>query len=142
MTRQFEHEPAEPNSLRRSHRRYPMNVELEYKLLDGKTVLKTGFGRTLNLSSTGVLFECQETLPVGTQIRLSLAWPARLNDKVGLTLCINGRTVRSSGNCAAIEIINHEFRTRPLKQEAQAGARAKTVAEMRVAPIPVRTMSA
>lgn len=119
-----------------------MNVELEYKLLDGKKVLKTGSGRTLNLSSTGVLFECQETLPVGTQIRLSLAWPARLNDTVGLTLCVNGRTVRSSGNCVAIEIVSHEFRTRALRQEGQASARAKTVAEMRVAPIPVRTMSA
>jgi hypothetical protein len=118
-----------------------MNVELEYKLLDGKKVLKTGAGRTLNLSSSGILFECAEVLPLGAQIRLSLTWPAQLSDKVGLTLCVNGRTVRSSGKCTAIEIMSHEFRTRPLLQPRAAAARATSVAEMRMA-VDARTMSA
>ena len=142
MTSQFHHELSGPGSLRRSHRRYPMNVELEYKLLDGKKVLKSGSGRTLNLSSSGVLFECDEPLPLGAQIRLLLIWPAQLNDRVGLTLCVNGRTVRSVGTCTAMEIVSHEFRTRPLQMPATNVRRAKTVADMRQAAMDVRTMSA
>ncbi len=97
-----------------------MNVELEYKLLDGKKVLKTGVGRTLNLSSSGILFESQEALPTGTSIRLAIEWPARLDNRVGLTLCVMGRTVRSAGTCTAVEILSHEFRTRAIPIPASA----------------------
>ena len=120
MTSHYRQEFARPSALRRSHRRYPMQVDLEYKLLDGKKVLKTGAGRTLNLSSSGILFESGESLPIATAIRLSIAWPAQLNDRVGLTLCVMGRTVRSSGNCTAVEILSHEFRTRPLHAQQQS----------------------
>ena len=105
-----------------------MSVELEYKLLDGKKVLKTGVGRTLNLSSSGILFESAEELPTATSIRLFLSWPAQLDDRVGLTLCVLGRTVRSSGKCTAVEILSHEFRTRPLHGRPQSVKEITTVA--------------
>jgi len=115
MTSHFRQEFTRPNGPRRSHRRYPMQVDLEYKMLDGRKVLKTGIGRTLNLSSSGILFESEDALPIGSSLRLSIEWPARLDNRVGLTLCVMGRTVRSSGTCTAVEILSHEFRTRALQ---------------------------
>jgi len=91
-----------------------MQADLEYKVVDGRKVLKTGTGKTLNLSSSGILFESQEKLPVGVSLRLSIQWPVHLDDRVGLTLCVMGRTVRSCETCTAIEILSHEFRTRAL----------------------------
>lgn len=120
MTSHYRQEFTRPDAPRRSHRRYPMRVDLEYKLLDGKKVLKTGVGRTLNLSSSGILFESGESIPTGTTIRVFLSWPVPLNDRVGLTLCVMGRTVRSSGNCTAVEILSHEFRTRPVPAQRQS----------------------
>lgn len=119
-----------------------MNVELEYRLLTGNKVVSTGAGRTLNLSSHGVLFECEEILPLGTRIRLLLTWPARLDGTVGLTLCVNGLTVRSDGTCTAVEIVTHEFRTRSLQVRALNSKPVKTVADMGLAARDLRTMSA
>lgn len=139
MTSHFRQEPPSPDHHRRSHRRYPIYVDLEYKLLDGKQVLKTGTGRTLNLSSSGILFECGDALPVGTTIRMSLNWPAKLNDRVGLTLCVNGRTIRSSGKYTAVEIFSHEFRTRPIQVQAQE---AKEMSSVSVSTMTARPASA
>ena len=139
MTSHFRQETSRPDHHRRSHRRYPIYVDLEYKLLDGRQVLKTGAGRTLNLSSSGILFESDEALPPGMSIRLSLNWPAQLNDRVGLTLCINGRTIRSSGRCNAIEIMSHEFRTRPLSAHARE---TKEMSPVTAAVMTARPVSA
>ncbi|HLK51119.1 MAG TPA: PilZ domain-containing protein [Bryobacteraceae bacterium] len=139
MTSHFRQEPSRSEHHRRSHRRYPIYVDLEYKLLDGKHVLKSGAGRTVNLSSSGILFEGRETLPEGMTIRLSLNWPARLNERVGLTLSVNGRTVRSSGKFTAVEIVSHEFRTRPIPAHAQDAAEGSSVS---VATMTARPVSA
>jgi hypothetical protein len=73
--------------------------------------VKTGHGRTVQLSSDRVLFESGDDLPHESTVELSIAWPARLNDTVGLQLWIQGRTVRSQNSCTAVEIERHEFRT-------------------------------
>lgn len=117
-------ESSRSEHARRSHRRYPINVEVEYKLIDGHRVLKTGSGLTLNLSSGGVLFACEDALPIGAAIRLTLTWPVLLNERAGLNLCVNGRIVRSFGKYTAVEILSHEFRTRPA---AHASHETKTL---------------
>jgi hypothetical protein len=73
----------------RSHPRYPVYVEASYELIVHGEVVETGHGRTVNISTGGVLFESQQALaPVG--IRLSIAWPAQLGDAVGLALRVSG----------------------------------------------------
>jgi len=71
---------------RRSNYRYPIRIDLEYRLLKGSRVLKAGRGRTVNFSSSGILFESEESLPPAMRIHLSIAWPARLNNRVALNL--------------------------------------------------------
>jgi hypothetical protein len=101
---------------RRVDRRYPIDAELEYKLIHGRNVFQTGEGRTINVSSSGILFESRRALPPGMEIELSIAWPARLGDAVALKLCVCGRTVRAQDNCTAVQIQRHTFRTRVIRE--------------------------
>jgi hypothetical protein len=97
---------------RRSHLRYPVVVEVEYKVLRGDDAVKTGQGWTVDISSSGVLFEADEALPEGTRIELLIAWPARMNNDIGLELCASGCAVRRENNRTAVRIERHVFRTR------------------------------
>ena len=97
---------------RRSHPRYPVVVEVEYVVLRGDEAVKTARGWTVDISSSGVLFEADDALTEGIRIELSLAWPSRLNNDVGLELCVRGRVVRRDNNRSAVRIDRHVFRKR------------------------------
>ena len=49
--------PPTDRSDQRLHGRYPIALELQYKLLNKEQIKRFGFGRTVNMSSGGVLFE-------------------------------------------------------------------------------------
>jgi PilZ domain len=94
---------------RRLTRRYPIAADIEFTAIGADGVALQGSGRTVNLSTGGVLFESDRILPVGIRIELVICWPARLNDAVALNLCVSGRVARSNGNSHAIRIREHEF---------------------------------
>jgi hypothetical protein len=102
---------ANLSSDRRSDRRYDIRLDLRWKLVRRKKILTEGRGTTLNLSSSGIYFESDEPLPASGTLELSIAWPVRLHDVAPLQLVVAGRLVRSSGNCAAVQMKQHEFRT-------------------------------
>src|ERR1041384_1976994 len=79
----------------RAKTRYSMEVDLEYRLVDAVKGVITGRGRSINLSSTGVLFESETALMPGMRVALFVVWPARLESGIGLKLCITGRTIRA-----------------------------------------------
>lgn len=97
---------------RRSWPRYPIDAALEWVI--HRRIAAVGRGKTINLSSGGVLFQSDQAVAEGVQIELAIAWPARLDDMAGLTLHVTGRTVRTQGKCAAVKILRREFRTRPV----------------------------
>ncbi|HJT86350.1 MAG TPA: PilZ domain-containing protein [Bryobacteraceae bacterium] len=104
-------EPGE----RRSGRRYRLALTVEYRFFRHRQI-EMGRGSTVNLSSDGILFESASALPVGSKIELSIAWPARLGNSVGLSLAVSGRTVRVHGNLTAVRILGYVFRTRSLSR--------------------------
>ncbi len=108
---------------RRGNDRFPIESELRYKVLDAKAP-ETGLGRTLNMSSSGVLFTSESHLPVGRRIELSVDWPAELNESCGLKLVAQGRIIRSSTESAAICIDKYDFRTRATARVRTAGTAA------------------
>ena len=69
-----------------------------------------GRGKTINISASGILFAAQHPLVVDADVELMLRWPLLLNDEFPLHLKVNGRVIRTEGNCAAIEILQYEFR--------------------------------
>jgi hypothetical protein len=103
--------PAEKRSDRRSKRRYPIALEVQYKLIKHRRVERLGAGRTLNISSGGVLFEADGLLPTSGPIELALNWPFLLHGSCGLKLVIRGRIVRTDDKAIAIRAEFHEFRT-------------------------------
>ena len=95
----------------RLNRRYPIALEIEYKLLRKGRVERLGLGRTLNISSGGVLFEANEPLPAGSSIELLMHWPLLLAGVCPLKLVIHGNVVRSDVRGVAVRTKHHEFRT-------------------------------
>ena len=102
----------------RLNRRYSITLEIEYKLLRKGRVERLGLGRTLNVSSGGVLFEANESLPAGSSIEILMQWPFLLEGVCPLKLVIHGSVVRSDSRRIAVRAKHHEFRT--------AGARSST----------------
>jgi hypothetical protein len=96
---------------RRSSDRFPIERDVKYKMLDGKTVLRTGAGKTVDMSSGGVLFTTEEPLSAGNRLELSVNWPAQLDNSCPLKLVALGRVVRTEQGKAAIVIEKYEFRT-------------------------------
>lgn len=96
---------------RRASDRFPIERELRYKVLNRKTAEEMGSGKTLNMSSNGVLFTTEALLAPGRRVELAISWPAQLNSKVALKLVARGRIVRAAEGTAAVEIQKYEFRT-------------------------------
>jgi len=79
--------------------------------LNKRSSEEVGDGKTLNISSSGVLFTTEHMLLPGRRMELAISWPAQLNNKTPLKLVARGRVVRFEGGRAAMEIQQYEFRT-------------------------------
>jgi len=96
---------------RRRSSRFPIEREVRYKTLNQRTEILAGNGKTLNISSSGVLFTSDHDLPVGTRLEVSISWPAQLNEKCLLNLVARGRVTRHTKGQLALQIQQYEFRT-------------------------------
>jgi len=103
--------------------------EVQFRILNNKAVEPSVNGKTVNISSSGVLFTSEEVLFPGRRVELSINWPAQLNSKCALKLVARGRVVRFEDGLVALEILQHEFRTRALApaELAKAGEIAKAL---------------
>jgi len=100
-----------PSSERRAADRFPIEREVRYKVLSKKSIDEGGLGKTVNISSTGVLFTTEKLLIPGRRLEVAINWPAQLNAKCSLKLVARGRIVRFEEGKAAMEIQQYEFRT-------------------------------
>jgi hypothetical protein len=112
--------PQENRSDHRLNRRYPITLELQYKLLSRGRVERRGFGRTLDMSSNGVLFESDAPLPSTGQVELALDWPFLLDGVCTLKLVMRGRIVRSEAKASAFKAEYHELRTAGVRSRSAA----------------------
>jgi len=96
---------------RRHSDRFPIEREVRYRVMNKRGGDEAGDGKTLNISSSGVLFTTDHMLLPGRRLELSISWPAQLNNKCALKLVARGRVVRFEKGRAAIEIQQYEFRT-------------------------------
>lgn len=112
----FSVEP-EPVADQRARSRYPISLDLEYKLIRGNRIQQMGVGKTLNISSGGLLFATNDPLPARGVVEVAMRWPYLLQGACGLKLVMRGRIVRSGGNSIGTAICAHfhEFRTAALR---------------------------
>lgn len=105
---------------RRKADRFPIERELRYKVLNKKYSHENGIGRTVNISSNGILFSTDQLLLPGRRIEVSVSWPANLDNKCSLRLVARGKIVRFERGMAAMEIHQYEFRTAGLTPAVNA----------------------
>ena len=110
--------PPEQSTDHRAHGRYPISLALQYKLLRAGRVQQSGAGRTLNISSGGVLFETDDPLPERGLVEVAMKWPFLLHGTCGMKLIMRGRIVRSraNGRGTAIRAQFKEFRTAGMRK--------------------------
>jgi hypothetical protein len=96
---------------RRLHKRFPIALNADYRILRRGRVDGLGSARTVNIASRGVLLEADISLTAGCPIELFINWPLRLQGVCALRLFVSGRVLRSDSRGVAIEAKHHEFRT-------------------------------
>src|ERR1700730_14126905 len=117
---------SEPSEVfdRRLHHRYPITLEVGYKLLSGVSAASQGAGTTRNISSGGIAFEAQsvhgappcvsatashrtplcasslafdDAFTLGGRVELRIQWPFLLDGRCPLILQMFGSVVRIDG---------------------------------------------
>jgi hypothetical protein len=106
--------------------RFPLAREVQYKVLEDNRVVATGTGTSVNMSSGGVAFTVEHTLPAGAFIEVSISWPILLDDVCPMRLVSFGKLIRCTTSRAVASVVRYEFRTqshRTLVAGAQAPLR-------------------
>ncbi len=96
---------------RRNSDRFPIVRDVRYRVLNSRGGPESGTGKTIDISSTGILFTADQPVSPGRRLEISVSWPAQLDGKCGLKLVARGRVIRSKGTTVALEIEKYEFRT-------------------------------
>jgi hypothetical protein len=102
---------AEVDTDRRLSKRFPIECAVRYQTMSQRAEILAGNGKTLNISSSGVLFKSDHDLPVGTRLEVSISWPVPLNERCRLNLVARGRVIRHMKGRLAMQIQQYEFRT-------------------------------
>lgn len=108
------------NSERRHADRFPIEREVRYRVLNKRGGDEAGDGKTVNMSSAGILFTTDAMVLPGRRLEIAVNWPAQLNNQCALKLVARGRVVRFEGGRAAMEIQQYEFRTAATGEPAAA----------------------
>jgi hypothetical protein len=87
-----------------------MDREIRFRMTNKRNEL-VGTGRTVNMSSKGLLFLTEQRLLAGKRLEMAISWPAQLDHKCALKLIARGKVVRAEAGMAAVSIEQYEFRT-------------------------------
>jgi PilZ domain len=96
---------------RRSRIRFPIALGARYAASGQQGI--EGTGRTVNISSYGVLITSAHKVSPGKLIRVVIEWPILIDNACPLALHTHGRVVRSDYGLVAVQFSTHEFRTQP-----------------------------
>jgi hypothetical protein len=105
---------------RRGSSRFPIRQQVHYQVLRRRGIRESGWGQTINISSSGVLFTTTHRLPPRVVVELNIDWPAKLDNRLSLKLVARGCVVHSGPDYSAIEIDKHEFRIKGTSEERGA----------------------
>ena len=100
------------NPERRNSVRFPVNLDVRYRVVGLRGPAENGSGRTIDMSSSGLKFTADRPLSIGQTLDLSIDWPVLLGEGVQLQIVTSGVVVRSAGAVTALRIGRHQFKTR------------------------------
>lgn len=127
---------------RREKLRFPIRLELRYKLVEDGVVVAQGVGETMNIGSGGVLFAVGQPLQPDTFVELSISWPVLLEESTRMRLVVFGRLLRSAGQAAACTLDKYEFRTQARSLNVVSLVRQDSMLERWVGAAKRETMKA
>jgi c-di-GMP-binding flagellar brake protein YcgR len=107
--------PKEPRSERRASVRFPLTLDVRYSVSHRRAPVEAGSGQIIDLSSSGLRFAAQGPLEPGLKLDVAIDWPILLDGRVQLQLIVTGVVVWSSGTETALQIQQHDFRTRSVR---------------------------
>ena len=97
------------NPDRRTRLRFPLDMDLRFQVSRyGKSM--SGTGQVVNISSKALAFCTEGLLQPGMRLRVSVAWPAKLNE-CKLRLAFKGVVLRASDGLVVATIERPQFRT-------------------------------
>lgn len=92
---------------------YPVHLALRYKALSSRQgVVATGSGQTTHIGSHQIIFTGDLSVPKGTRVEVSVAWPALLEERVKLQLVVQARVTSVDAGRITVEVRQYQFRTR------------------------------
>lgn len=98
---------------RRSKARFPLRLTVRYRNLTGRPSLM-GAGRTVNMSSCGLLIASEEEVLVsaGSRLQLVVDWPFLLHGITPLQLVVSCRVTRCLQEEFAVKLDQYQFKTK------------------------------
>jgi len=102
---------------RRSKIRYPVSLNVKYRTV-GRSNRISGMGRTVNMSSGGLLIAADQRTELGAKIELNVEWPSLLDGTIPLQLVAVGRVVRCLESGFALSFTQYQFRTMSRKLQS------------------------
>lgn len=92
--------------------RFSIDTGLRYEVAGkhGAEPVK-GAGQIVNMSSRGIAFLADGPLERNQRVRVSMDWPAKLDNQTMLRLVLEGVVLRTRNNLVIINIERPEFRT-------------------------------
>jgi len=95
---------------RRAKSRYPVALNVRYQTISLADPV-TGFGRTVNMSSSGTLIACRKRLAEGTRLKMFVEWPTLLDGTTPLQLITVGTVTRCTKFGMSVVFESYQFRT-------------------------------
>jgi hypothetical protein len=109
--------PPDPKNLqpeRRASQRFSIERRIRYRAVSHSSIGISGSGRTVNMSSVGMLIATDFGLSVGCRIEVEVDGPFQVDNQVYWKLIVTGSVVRSETRAiplVCLKISGHEFRT-------------------------------
>lgn len=94
---------------RRLSQRYEVGLPIRVRVLSASTASEWRVGTVLDLSSTGVSFQCGQPLPVNTRIEMVIGWPSQQSTLHPIYLGASGNVVRSHDEEVAARITSSQM---------------------------------
>jgi hypothetical protein len=94
---------------RRAAKRYLLDLRFEYRVFGRNGSVQEGWGRTLNMSSGGLLVAPDQPICKGRTTEITVQLSAPFKDAPGPRLVVLGHVLRSDATGAAIRILRHGF---------------------------------
>lgn len=99
---------------RRASKRFSIERTISYRVLGRGPVGASGSGKTVNMSSGGMLIETEQVLLPGWRVEVEVSGPFQVDDQVSFKLLVTGKITRSVGSpnpMAGLKISRHTFQT-------------------------------